>query len=125
MSPDQSKAFAEHVMPLFLDSAKNYSQLAAGAIALSVAFKEKVLGEKAGARVSGLLASAWLVLLISIGAGALYNYFGIGIVDHYVTGREISFHSDITYGVMLVTFFAGATLLVLALTQQLVARARP
>jgi hypothetical protein len=124
MTPDQGKAFAEHVMPLFLESAKTYAQLAPGTIALSAAFREKILGEKGGGRFSGLLVSSWLLLLISIGAGAFYTYLGIRIVDYYITGEPYWLHADIMYATMMVTFFAGAALLVIALTQQLLQQER-
>ena len=34
------------IMPLYIDSAQVYLQLSIGALALSIAFKEKVLGEE-------------------------------------------------------------------------------
>ena len=33
------------LMPLYIDSAKTYSQLSIGALALTIVFKEKVLGD--------------------------------------------------------------------------------
>ena len=41
---------AKTVMPLYIDTAKMFGQLAIGALAVSVVFREKVLGEVGNAR---------------------------------------------------------------------------
>lgn len=45
------------IIPLYLDSAKTFMGLSSGALALTIVFREKVIGFKPGSRVSAL----WIV----------------------------------------------------------------
>jgi len=119
MDAQQAKAYAEHVMPAYIDGAKTFIQLSIGAIALSVAFKEKILGNKAGF-VTPMVAAAWVLLLVTTGAGALYLWVGARAVNAWETGAPMAPVSGAgVYGTMLVTFYAGSILLVLALARHL------
>ena len=119
MDPEQTKAFAEHVMPAYMDGAKTFIQLSIGAIALSVAFKEKIFGNRAGF-VTPLLAVGWILLLIATGAGAFYFWIGARVMNMWETGVPMPpIDGAWVYGTMLVTFYAGSVLLVLALARHL------
>lgn len=119
MDPEQAKAFAEHVMPAYIDGAKTFIQLSIGAIALSVAFKEKILGERTGF-VNGMLAASWVLLLLAMGSGALYLWVGARVVNTWETGAPMApIGGAWVYGTMLVTFYAGSVLLVMALVRHL------
>ena len=114
------------VIPLYIDSAKTYMQLSAGALALSIAFKEKVLGQISGLKVGILMLSSWLMFLLAIGASALYQYVAVKLLDSLspypgaVWGLKTLVDSPgKAYGVMLFAFYLGAILLVLSATKQL------
>jgi len=88
-----------------------------------VTFLEKIGGEKNGPiRPGGLLITAWLLLLLSIGCGATYNYFAIkylemkaGSLGSSLTDSSQLVHSPgLLYGAMLLTFWFGAVLLTIA-----------
>jgi hypothetical protein len=119
MDPSWSKAFAEHVVPAYIDGAKTFIQLSVGAIALSVAFKEKILGSKPGF-VTPLVAAAWVLLLFSTGAGALYLWIGARVMDAWETGTGgPPINGAWVYGAMLIAFYAGSVLLVAAMARHL------
>jgi hypothetical protein len=122
-------AYTKDVMPLYIDSAKTYAQLSIGALAFSIAFKEKVLGQKGPLRAGFVLISSWSLFLISIAASAWYQYISVKFIE-FVRNSELT--SDATpglvggllgpapaYGAMLVSFFLGALLLVVASSRQL------
>ena len=107
------------IMPLYIDSAQVFLNLSIGALALSIVFREKVLGEEGGMRVGILLVLSWVSYLLSIAASAFYQYLAIKFLD------SVSDHPGITqcfeslvrepggvYGAMLVFFFLGSVLLV-------------
>ncbi len=129
---------AERVLPLYIESARHYAQLSVGALAVSIAFQEKVLGQQGRIRASMMLFGAWICLLLSIGAGAWYQYVAIKEIAWIVEGvtRGMSPYDvplqfpltigwlwpGYTYGMMVVTFFLGAVLLVAACVQQILTK---
>lgn len=122
--------FAKEVMPLYIESAKSYAQLSAAALALTIIFKEKVMGESGRMRVNILMVSSWFFFLLSIGASAYYQWVAIRLIEHY---RNLAAGYDglyfpltiwwlwpaYAYGLMVFCFFAGATLLMLTSAEQL------
>jgi hypothetical protein len=69
------------IMPLYMDSAQMYLQLSIGALALTIIFKEKILGEKNGIKVELYLIVSWLLFLLTIGFSAFYQYLAVKFLD--------------------------------------------
>jgi hypothetical protein len=119
------------LIPLYLDTAQTYMGLSSGALALTIAFREKVIGASPGTRVSSLLVTSWFVYLVTIGASALYQYFAVKFLDSISPhpGR-IRYFEDLVrspgliYGVMVVCFFVASALLILAAWRDLRATRR-
>lgn len=118
-----------NLIPMYVDSAKTYSELSIGALALTIAFKEKVLGESGRMRKNTVLVTSWLCFLIAIAASAYYQWVAVRLLEHFmkkVIGQGVlSFPLTISwlwpgyaYGVMVCAFFVAAILLVLASTYQ-------
>ena len=108
------------IMPLYIESAQQYLQLSIGALALSIAFKEKVLGEEGQKNVSFILAASWVLYLFTIGASSLYQYAAVKDL-RYVSEYpgDITFLQRIIgpselFGFMLFFFFFASTLLIVA-----------
>jgi hypothetical protein len=103
-------------IPLYIETAKNFLQLSTGLLALSVIFREKVLGENGPSYVSPALVSSWVCLLLSIGAGALYQYRAVKLLESFSpfaakqTLFDAWFKAHVLYASMLVAFFLGAVL---------------
>lgn len=107
------------IIPPYIESAQLYLQLSIAAIGLSVAFKEKILGQHHKKSVSLALAISWLFFLLTIGLSAFYQYIAVKFLDteldptvvvkYFVSFVEQPGH---IYGAMLITFFIGAILLV-------------
>lgn len=126
--------FAKDVLPRYVESARNYAHLAAGALAVSVAFREKVLGQGGEGKPTALLLVSWLCLLVAIGAAAWYEYVAVKLIDLYLQGvarnrdpygLEYEFPLSVewlwpgyAYGMMVASFFAGALFFVLAAIEQ-------
>jgi hypothetical protein len=130
-------AFTEHVIPLYIESARTYSQLSIGAIALTVTFREKVLAQQGKMRIGPLLFASWSSFLAAIGASAWYQYVAVKLIEvisrdpaQFIT-EDIEFEFPLSvsllwpgyaYGVMVTSFFLGAVLLVIASSEQLLTR---
>jgi hypothetical protein len=127
--------FTEKVIPLYIESARSYAQLAVGALVLTIAFRDKVLAQKGRMRAGVLLVASWASLLVTIGASAWYQYVAIKLVE--LIGRdpvkwsamdvEPEFPLSVgvlwpgyAYSAMVVSFFLGSLLLVMASIGQLV-----
>lgn len=109
-------------MELYIDSAKSYLQLAAGAIVFSVTFIEKILPRDALVKRQGVLWLAWALLLIAVAASALYQYLAAKYVDQECKDpgslslpRAWVDNCGVPYGVMVIAFFLGLSLLPVAL----------
>jgi hypothetical protein len=122
--------FAKFVMPLYIDTAKTYAQLSVGALALTIVFKEKVLGEVGRLRINVLLVASWLCFLIAIAASAYYQWVAVRLIQYYmnqsVGDDTLYFPLSVpwlwpgyAYGVMVAAFFVAAMLLVLTSLRQL------
>jgi hypothetical protein len=125
--------FASDVMPLYIESARTYAQLAAGALGLTIVFREKVLGLEPGRGINALLVSCWVGFLGAIGASAYYQWVAVRLIEYskrYLAGlagdEEQYFPLTVSwlwpgraYGVMVALFFAGGVFLVAASALQL------
>ncbi len=115
------------IIQMFIDSAETYIQLATGAIFLSATFGEKVMAKKGRLKVEPFLFSSWIALLISIGAGAIYQYAAIKFLDlkSGFAGSpgllpSIFLHRPaLLYGTMIVTFYLGAILFTISAIRRL------
>ena len=119
----------KEIMPLYLDSAKTFMSLSTGALGLTVAFREKIIGAQPGSRVSALMLVSWLLFLLTIGSSAFYQYLGVKFLDSVSCyPGKIQYFEDLVrnpgrvYGCMLVFFFLGAVFFVVASWRQLRAR---
>ncbi|MCW8891787.1 MAG: hypothetical protein OQL18_00515 [Deltaproteobacteria bacterium] len=117
------------IMPLYMDSAQMYLQLSIGALALTIIFKEKILGEKNGINVELYLIVSWLLFLLTIGFSAFYQYLAVKFLDSVsdVPGKIQYFESLVRapgkiYGLMLLSFFSAAVLFVLNALKQIVGK---
>jgi len=119
MNFDQEKT----IMTLYIDSAKTYVQLSTGVLAFSVTFIEKILGATLPIRnPRWLLLGSWIAFLVAIGGGALYQYLAIKYLDAKsddpgavgMMPKRLIDEPGIVYGVMVVAFYLGAVLLVVA-----------
>jgi len=118
-------------MSLYIDSAQIYLELSIGALALSIIFKEKIIGESGPVKVSIILALSWLLYLLTIGASAFYQYLAVKFLDSIspYPGPIQYFEALVrspgkVYGAMLVFFFTASILLVASSAMQLFARNR-
>ena len=116
--PSEEMFKREHtVMGLFIENAKTYVQLSSGALLLSVAFLRDfaAVSEKGPLTADGWLIASWVLFLVSIGSGALYQYEAVKFLEKKsgvkrTHGNWIEYFVDRPwplYGVMLVGFYAG------------------
>jgi len=117
------------IMPLYIDSAKTFLQLSIGALALTVVFREKVLGETGPKGIGALAILCWVFYLLTVAASALYQYSAIKYLDSF-SGHpgKPGFLEPLLgppahlYGAMLVFFFTGSLFLVASSAWQLVSK---
>lgn len=122
MNDKHKRTFAQEkeIMQMFIDSAKTYTQMSAGTLALSMVFIEKLLGKSPPIKVDSLLAASWLLLLGSIFISAAYQYLAVKYVDSHsadhgakgIAGEYFIENPGIAYGLMVFAFVFGAALLV-------------
>ena len=53
------------IIPLYIDSAKTFMTLSTGALGLTIAFREKIVGAQPGTRVGILMLLSWLFFLFT------------------------------------------------------------
>jgi hypothetical protein len=114
------------IIPLYIDSAKTFMSLATGALGLTIIFREKIVGMKAGANVSTPMIISWVFFLLAIVSSSFYQYLGIKFLDSVscVPGTIQYFETLVrnpgkVYGFMLMSFIAGAFFLVVSAWLQL------
>ncbi len=117
------------IIPLYVDSAQVFLQLSIGALALSIIFREKMLGDEGPMSVGILLVSSWVCYLLTIGASAFYQYLAIKFLDSVSDHpANIEYFEPLVrapskvYGIMLVFFFLGSGLLVVSSAKELFRR---
>jgi hypothetical protein len=105
------------VMGVFIENAKTYVQLSAGALLLSITFLHEIVGLPNDRKVQ---ADSWLVLswvgfLAAIVCGALYQYFAAKFLEwksgvprtHRSWPEWVIQHPWLPYGMMLIAFYSG------------------
>jgi hypothetical protein len=121
--------YAEHVMPLWIDGAKSFAATSSAALALTVIFKEKILGVTGRMRTSSILISSWGAYLLCVGSSVLYQWMAV----HWIISLRDNPNTDIrppyypfewltphfVYGMMMVLFYVGSVLLVVSAAQEL------
>ena len=105
------------VMGHFIENAKVYVQLSAGALVLTITFLHDVVGIPQGEKVKidWQLIVSWVCFLAAVLAGAFYQYLAVkflewksGVGRHYYKWMEPLIESPgNVYGFMLVSFYAG------------------
>jgi hypothetical protein len=117
------------IMPIYIDSAQMYLQLSIGALALTIIFKEKILGEENGIKVEWYLIVSWLLFLLTIGSSALYQYFAVKFLDSVSdSAAKIRYFESLVrapgkvYGIMLVSFFSASVLFVITALKKIIQR---
>ena len=114
------------IIPLYIESAKTFMSLAAGALGLTITFREKIVGLKAGGAVSRTMIISWLFFLLTIASSSFYQYFGVKFLDSVSCFPGTIQYFEILvrnpgkiYGVMLISFILGSLFLVISAGSQL------
>lgn len=104
------------IMELFIDNAKTYVQLSAGALVLSITFLHEIVGIAKDAKIptDGWLTASWISLLITILSGALYQYLAVKFLEKKFAAAYsfplfafLEKSPGLCYGAMLASFYAG------------------
>ena len=105
------------VMGVFIDNAKTYVQLSAGALLLSITFLHEILGASKDQKLPTdfWLILSWCSFLVAIVFGALSQYYAAkflewksGLPRHHLIGSKwLVHHPWPIYGVMLIAFYLG------------------
>ena len=118
------------VMSMYIDSAKRYVQVATGALLLPIVFLHNVMGlkqEDALTWIPGPMLFSWGLLLLSIGAGLLYQVRAVRYLEIAMEGGDQygldslggrlkqSFDTSPGYifNVMVLAFYLGTTFFVI------------
>jgi hypothetical protein len=112
-------------MDLYIKSSDSFIKLALAVLAGSVAFPTKDWPPNLVPPLVLLLA--WILLLLAVAAGCLYQYLAIHLLDAYCAHpgspglfRPFIRHAGYAYGAMMVTFYVGAVLAFVGIYQRLV-----
>ncbi len=130
-----SANFADKVLPMYMESAREYAQLATGALAFSIGFREKVLGNSQAKRPHVVLVLSWFSFLVTIGCAAWYHHVATKLAAQHLSGvatgcdpYDLPVHFPLTvgwlwpgnaYGGMVASFYCGSILFVLAAALQI------
>ncbi len=114
------------IMSMFSDTAKTYTQLSIAALILPITFIRQALGVTAEKSIkdhlSWPLVCSWLLFLIAIAAGLLYQYIAVKLVEGYFEesnkfyGRMKWFidRPEKVYATMMISFYVAAFFFVIA-----------
>jgi hypothetical protein len=112
--PDRQATFDRQkvVMEMFSDNAKTYIQLGGAALALTLTFAEKILHippEKS--IVNFWTISIWSCFLLTIIAGAFYQYLAVKQLDAFLEWEYVTYWDwlppGVVYAVTLLAFYGG------------------
>jgi hypothetical protein len=116
----------KQIMSMFSDNAKTYTQVSIGALILPITFIRQVLGVTAEKPIkenfSWLLISSWLLFLIAIASGLLYQYIAVKLVEAYFE-KSNNFYGGMkwfidrpekVYATMMISFYVAAFFFVIA-----------
>lgn len=112
----------KEIMNLFSSTARTFIQLSSAALALTIIFSEDVLGVQAPIKATDCLIATWILFLLAIFFGALYQYFAIKFLEvKHASGylllklypKFLYKYPGIMFGCMMVSFIAGGILLII------------
>jgi hypothetical protein len=118
------------VMSMYIDSAKGYVQVATGALLLPIVFLHNVMGlkqEDALTWIPGPMLLSWVLLLLSIGAGLLYQVRAVRYLEIEMEGgdqhgpdslgervkQSFDTNPGDIFDVMVLAFYLGTTFFVI------------
>jgi hypothetical protein len=115
---DDRKATFERqktVMEMYSDNAKTYIQISGAALGLTLTFAHKILHiPESASIVNGWTVATWCCFLLTILAGAFYQYLAVKTLDALLEWEYEGFwdwlEPGIVYGIMLAAFYGGAIL---------------
>ena len=105
----------QKIMAMFSDNAKTYIQLSGAALALTLTFAHEILHiPKDQNIVNGWMIGMWVCFLITIIAGAFYQYLAVKLLEKAIDWQAYEawdwLQPGTVYGVMLAAFYGGAIL---------------
>lgn len=113
--------YLQKIMSAYSDNAKTYNQVSMAALFLPIVFLQKVLGTPDGElRPPWPMVVSWVLFLVSIGAGLLYQLLAIKYLEREMEGwgkytgflctlREtIDSQPGYVYDVMILTFYLAS-----------------
>lgn len=122
MTKDEYK----QIISMFSENAKTYTQTSMAALILPITFIRQVLGVTAEKPIKDYLSwplvSSWLLFLIAIASGLLYQYIAVKLVEAYFE-KSNNFYGGLkwfidrpekVYATMMISFYAAAFLFVFA-----------
>ena len=104
------------IMELFIDNAKTYVQLSAGALVLSITFLHEIAGVAKDTKVPTdfWLVVSWISFLLAVLFGAFYQYLAVKFLEKKFAGaytfplfRSLEDSPGLCYGAMLSSFYIG------------------
>ena len=106
---DRQKA----VMGMFSDNAKTYIQLSGAALGLTVTFGDRIIRIPENSSIAnGWTITIWSCFLLTILAGAFYQYLAVKFLDAWLEWEYVSFWDwlppGVIYALMLLAFYGGA-----------------
>lgn len=118
---------AKLFIPMYIDSAKVYMQLAMATIVATVVFHEKITDVKLAQYRDWALIGSWIMLLLCIGTSALYQYVAIERMMVALESplmqsripRSWIYAAGRMYAFMMITFYIGAILFVVSAAKQI------
>ncbi len=130
MEPISIADSARLFMPMFIDNAKVYMQLAMATLVATVIFQEKTSHAKLMNQRDLVLIGSWIMLLLCIGLSALYQYLAIermmvaleSPMMHSRMPKSLIYSPGRVYAFMMFTFYLGAVLFVVSAARQLLRR---
>jgi hypothetical protein len=103
------------IMEMFSDNAKTYIQISGAALGLTVTFADKILHIPASVSIVNRWTIAiWGCFLLTIVAGAFYQYLAVKMLDAWLEWEHVScwdwLQPGVVYAVMLIAFYGGAAI---------------
>jgi hypothetical protein len=113
------------VMGMYVDCVKGYIQVATGALVVPIVFLRNIVGLRDGERIGwipGPMKLAWVLLLMSIGAGLFYQIKAARYLEIRMEGSEVEQTAKwsrklegkpgLVFDAMAISFYLGNAFLV-------------